>query len=116
MPYNLKHRETGELAVNGARNSQVREWDTIKDAANWLLSHGDPAQVFEWEAVEAPKPLPTTVGLYVSDADGNRDEVPVNLYALNWARQWTVLGPEGWERRVPSTLPSDLVRLVPEQG
>lgn len=109
MPYNLKNRETGELAVNGAQNSQVREWDTIQNAASWLVSLGDPAAVFEWEAVEVVKALPTDVGIYAER--GDHGEIPVNLYCFNYSGTWAVLGPNGWQERRAFTIPRDLVRL-----
>lgn len=115
MPYNLKHRETGQLFINPI-NSQPQEWESIKDAAQWVIHQGKSADIFNWEAVEVVKPLPIIPGLYVSDKDGNRDNIPVNLYSLSWHGVWGVLGPEGWIVREPNTIPRGLVRLVPENS
>lgn len=113
MPYNLKHRETGNLASG---SHAPIEFDTPLEAAQGLIALFGAGSVFDFELVEVVKPLPTESGYYASADDIARHSVPVNLYSHNVAHQWSILGPDGWTRRTPDTLPQDLVRLVPENS
>lgn len=106
MPYNLKHRETGNLASG---SQAPIEFDTPLEAAQGLIALFGAGSVFDFELVEVVKPLPTDVGIYAKR--GDHGEIPVNLYCFNYSGTWAVLGPNGWQERRASTIPHDLVRL-----
>lgn len=112
MPYNLKHRETGEFMYDSRQNRL--EFADLREAAKHFSDPEAQEHVFRWEAVEVVKPLPTETGLYVHSED--TEDLPINIYARNPAGQWYNIGPDGWERRESDSIPRDLVRLVPENS